>query len=104
MRKMIRNRYGDTMSFELIDKDTILWRGSKSDYGRMSMNEAGTITMIDPPGGPYLAQGSHMGWLYDDQGGEEFEYLVVDHFQDHDEGFLIICKQDTKEFFKGRAM
>lgn len=93
MRKMITNRYGDTMSFELIDKDTILWRGSES-YTRISVNEVGTITMVDPSGGPYLEAGHRLGWLYDDRGGEEFEHLVVDHFLPHDEGYMIVVRHE----------
>ena len=91
-KKYICNRYGDTQSFELID-NYVLWRGCK-DMQRINVNEAGTITMVDPPGGPYLSTDSRLGWLYDDRGGECFEHLVIDHFVPHPEGFMIMVRNE----------
>lgn len=102
-RIMHKNRYGDTMSFELVEKDVVIWRGSKSNE-TIGVNEVGTIIMVDPSGGPHLESGSRLDWLCADQDGNEFQHLVIDHFMDHEEGYIIMCNIDTTKFFEGRAM
>ena len=84
-RKLFRNRYGDTMSFEKLDDKSILWRGSIS-HTRISVDDDGVITMVDPSGGPYIEKGWDMGKDHSDFAG-----MIVDHFENHDEGYLIVC-------------
>lgn len=86
VRHTFKNRYGDTMSIVEIDKSTLLWRGSHN-YERISCNEAGTITMVDPAGGPYICEGQDIGLDYPPWKGR-----IVDHFQHHEEGYLILCR------------
>jgi len=85
-RYMFKNRYGDTMSFEEVSNDTLLWRGSQS-YERYAVDEMGNYTMVDPSGGPYISKGQDIGMDYPAWKGR-----TVDHLQHHDEGYLIICK------------
>lgn len=80
-----KNRYGDTMSFEKLDNDRILWSGSIK-YARISLDEDNVITMVDPSGGPYIDRGWDMG--KDNLG---FAGMFVDYFEKHDEGYIIVC-------------
>lgn len=83
---MFKNRYGDTMSFEEVDGDTLLWRGSHN-FERVSLDEMGNYTMVDPSGGPYICKGQDIGLDYPAWKGR-----VVDHIQHHEEGYLVVCK------------
>ena len=83
-RQLFKNRYGDTMSFEWTKDRNILWRGSKSSYSRMSMDEDNNLTMIDPPGGPYMAVGDVIDFPKD------FEGYTIKGFQSHEEGYIIV--------------
>lgn len=86
VKHTFKNRYGDVMSLEPIDEISLLWRGSMS-YERWSVNEGGVITMVDPSGGPYICQGQDIGLDYPPWKGR-----IVDHFQVHKEGYIIICR------------
>lgn len=86
VKHTFKNRYGDTMSIEPLDNFRLLWRGSMS-YERTSVNDGGFIIMVDPSGGPYICKGQDIGLDYPPWKGR-----IVDHFQYHDEGYIIICR------------
>ena len=86
VKHTFKNRYGDTMSIVPIDECTLLWRGSIS-HERISVNDGGIIVMVDPSGGPCICQGQDIGIDYPPWSGR-----TVDHFQDHEEGYLILCR------------
>ena len=83
-RKLFKNRYGDTMSFEWTSDRNILWRGSKSAYGRIAVDDDDNIVMVDPSGGPYFAKDDVIDFP------QEFEGYTIKGFQSHEEGYIIL--------------
>ncbi len=54
------NRYGDKFTFEMNKKGNIDWKGP-FEYVRCGFNDnPDDITMVDPSGGPYIAEGMDM--------------------------------------------
>jgi len=52
------NRQGDTIVFEKLDNNTVKMSGYQ--YSRSGFNDDGSITFIDPSGGPYIAVGMNL--------------------------------------------
>lgn len=84
-RRLFKNRYGDTMSFEKLDDNKVFWYGSHN-YERI-IKSGDTITSVDPKGGPFISKGSCLGLFH-----SEFEDMIVDYFVVKDDGYIIICK------------
>lgn len=55
-----KNRYGDIFTFEFNERGNIDWKGN-FQYVRFGFNSnPEDITMVDPSGGPYIAEGMDM--------------------------------------------
>lgn len=78
-KKTYTNRYGDEFVFTPLEGGNILWEG-KFEHCRFSMSDENKITMVDPSGGPYLAEGMNiMG-------------KTIKEFKSNENGFLIITE------------
>lgn len=71
-----RNRYGDILTFNKVDDTCIEMKGGT--YYRMGFNpkEPDKYNMVDPSGGPYIAQGLDMGCFDSDWEGMKVEYIT----------------------------
>ena len=56
-------------------------------YAKYVTSDRSKICMVDPSGGPYIAEGMSLGIL-----GEEFKDMTVDSFEVVDKGYLIKVK------------
>ncbi len=56
-------------------------------YAKYVKSDRSKICMVDPSGGPYIAEGMSLGIL-----GEEFKDMTVDSFEVVDKGYLIKVK------------
>lgn len=76
-----RNRYGDVHSFTPTEDGNILWEGN-FEYSRYGWkDDFDRITMVDPSGGPYIAEGEKSSIVHPDIKGKE-----VSHFEEIREG------------------
>ena len=79
-----KNRYGDVFSFEQLENGNIQWSGDFK-YVRCGFKEdPNDPHMVDPSGGPYIAEGMDMS-LFGVEG-------IVKGFKDNDSGYEIIVK------------
>lgn len=62
MKATYYNRYGDIIVFEKINDDTVKMYGY--NYSRSGFNEDGSITFIDPSGGPYIGVGMNLNTYF----------------------------------------
>lgn len=71
-----KNRYGDVILFTKVSDNCIEMKGG--DYYRAAFNpaEPDKLTMIDPSGGPYIAQGSDLGCVDIDWEGMRVDYIT----------------------------
>lgn len=75
------NRYGDVHSFTPTEDGNILWEGN-FEYSRYGWtNDIDTVNMVDPSGGPYIAQGELSSIVHPDIKGK-----TVSHFEEITEG------------------
>ena len=56
-------------------------------YAKYVTSDTSRICMIDPSGGPYVAEGMNLSIL-----GEEFKDMIVDSFEVKENGYLIKVK------------
>lgn len=73
------NRYGDEVYLEHV-KEGIYKLVFEDDYVRLGYEDDDTITFIDPPGGPFISVGGHVGDLY------------IERIENIDNDWLIHCK------------
>ena len=57
-------------------------------YGKLVYSDTSIIDLLDPSGGPYLSGGFSMDHI-----SEEFEGMVVEKFEQVEEGYKIIIKK-----------
>ena len=85
-RKLFKNTYGDTQSFEWTDDGNIMWRGCR-EMERIGVDtDTGEITLVDPPGGPCLVK------THTIESPEEFVGYKIKGFIQEDEGYVIVVK------------
>ena len=63
MKATYYNRYGDIIVFEKINDDTVKMYGY--NYSRSGFNDDGSITFIDPSGGPYIGVGMNLNTYFE---------------------------------------
>jgi hypothetical protein len=72
-----RNRYGDIHTFTPTEDGNILWEGNFK-YSRYGWTDSiDVIDMVDPSGGPYIAQGGLSSIVHPDIIGK-----TVSHFEE----------------------
>ena len=62
MKVTYYNRQGDNIIFEKINNDTVKMSGYQ--YSRSGFNDDGSITFIDPSGGPYIGVGMNLNTYF----------------------------------------
>lgn len=71
------------------DNNVYIGRGEiGKKYGKLVYSDINTIDMIDPSGGPYLAQDMDMGSF-----DNSFKGMIIDQFKSVDGGYLILIKK-----------
>lgn len=70
-----QNRYGDVYTFTKQEDNTILWEGPFEYYRVGFAPEEERITMVDPSGGPYIAEGMPFRYLGGEQKITRLEWL-----------------------------
>ena len=76
-----RNRYGDIHTFTPTEDGNILWEGN-FEYSRYGWTHSlDAINMVDPSGGPYIAQGELSSMIHPD-----IKFKTVSHFEEIREG------------------
>jgi len=87
-----RNRYGDIHTFTPTEDGNILWEGN-FEYSRYGWTDSfDAVNMVDPSGGPYIAQGELSSMIHPDIKGK-----TVSHFEEITEG---IDKEERTVAFK----
>ena len=72
-----KNRYGDIHTFTPTEDGNILWEGN-FEYSRYGWTDSiDVINMVDPSGGPYIAQGELSSVIHPDIIGK-----TVSHFEE----------------------
>jgi len=56
----IKNRNGDEILFQEVDKNTVKMSGYNKSYCRAASDKEGNTVMFDPSGGLYMAVGMNM--------------------------------------------
>lgn len=67
-----KNRYKDEIAFEHIGDEVIMTGGK---WIRWAYEEDGTVTMVDPSGGPYIEIGNNLNGFWPKG---EYKDLIVD--------------------------
>ena len=71
-----RNRYGDIHTFTPTEDGNILWEGN-FEYPIWMDRQPYAVNMVDPSGGPYIAQGELSSMIHPDIKGK-----TVSHFEE----------------------
>ena len=80
------NRYGDEFTFELNERNNIQWSGN-FEHSRFGFNDnPDDITMVDPSGGPYIAEGMDMKLF-------GFGGKIVNGFIPNEDGYEIVVEK-----------
>ena len=80
------NRYGDTFTFELNERNNIQWSGN-FEHSRFGFNDnRDDITMVDPSGGPYIDLGTDMKLF-------GFDGKIVNGFIPNKDGYEIVVEK-----------
>lgn len=58
MKATYHNRYGDSIIFEKLDNTSVKMSGF--EHARYGINEDGSSSFIDPPGGPFISIGTNL--------------------------------------------
>ena len=75
------NRYGDIYTFTPTEDGNILWEGNFKYCRYGWKGDIDKITMVDPSGGPYIAEGEKSSIVHPDIKGK-----TVSHFKEIREG------------------
>ena len=79
------NRYGDVFTFEQLENGNIQWSGN-FEYVRFGFkDDPNVVTMVDPSGGPYIAEGMDMKLF-------GFDGKIVNGFINNDDGYEIVVE------------
>jgi hypothetical protein len=73
------NRYKDEISFEKVKEDVIQMSGGK--YSRVGFKDDAPkeqYTMVDPSGGPYIAEHTNMGCISKEWSGDIVDYITIE--------------------------
>lgn len=76
-----KNRYGDTVEFIKIKKNTYEFSvkdesGNPTQYWRYGWDDDGIITMVDPSGGPYISIGTDINNLIPEHTDKELHDYI----------------------------
>ena len=85
MKVKYTNRHNEVQTFEVNKRGNIQW---KADFEFSSCKFTGTpkdITMVDPPGGPYINLEYDMGII-----DKSFDGMIVKGFISNEDGYEIV--------------
>ena len=95
MKVKYTNRHNEVQTFEVNKRGNIQW---KADFEFSSCKFTGTpkdITMVDPPGGPYINLEYDMGII-----DKSFDGMIVSGFISNEDGYEIVIQTvSEKEVF-----
>tara|TARA_B110000902_G_C14169193_1_gene536155 strand:+ start:761 stop:1018 length:258 start_codon:yes stop_codon:yes gene_type:complete len=84
--KKYTNRDGDKFTFQLNEQGNIQWCGN-FEYTRIGFKDnPSDLTMVDPSGGPYIANEMDMGEF-------GFDGKIVNGFISNENGYEIVIKK-----------
>lgn len=70
------NRTGVVNTFTVLKNGDLLWEADFT-FHRFSNNDNMDITMVDPWGGPYLAEGIDLEHIHKDLSGKVIEKFII---------------------------
>ena len=85
MKVTYTNRHNEVQTFEVNKRGNIQWTADFDFSSITSAKELKCITIIDPPGGPYINSGYNMGEIY-----KSFDGMIVEGFIPNEDGYEII--------------
>jgi hypothetical protein len=92
MKVTYTNRHNEVQTFGVNERGNIQWKADFDFSSITSAKELKYITMVDPPGGPYINLGCNMGRIY-----KSFDGMIVKDFISNDDGYEIVIL-DTNQF------
>ena len=89
------NRHKEVQTFEVNKRGNIQWKADFDFSSITSAKELKYITVVDPPGGPYINLECNMG-MFD----KSFDGMIVKGFISNDDGYEIVIQTvSEKEIF-----
>jgi len=89
MKVTYTNRHNEDQTFEVNERGNIQWKADFDFSSITSAKELKYITIVDPPGGPYINLGCNMGRIY-----KSFDGMIVKGFISNDDGYEIIINKE----------
>lgn len=66
---VVKSRYGDERKFTIVAKNCVEYSFKDVEHVGCSRNEDGSLHLVDPSGGPYIAVGTNLGYVHKDLDG-----------------------------------
>ena len=95
MKVTYTNRHNEFQTFEVNEKGNIQWKADFECSSITSVKELKYITVVDPPGGPYINLEYDMGII-----DKSFDGMIVAGFISNENGYeIVILTVSEKEVF-----
>ena len=92
MKVTYTNRHNEDQTFEVNERGNIQWTADFDFTSITSVKESKYITVVDPPGGPYINLEYDMGRIY-----KSFDGMIVAGFISNENGYEIVINKELKQ-------